>query len=145
MRHNRIEIYIHFIWSTWDRKPLILPSIERDLHRCIEAEAKKFKCHVLAVNGVEDHVHTLLQMPATATVAEVVQHMKGNSSLMVNERLALDFDFRWSGAYAAFSVSRWDKANLIAYIENQKIHHQSGTTKPSLELPPEDELTPDGA
>lgn len=143
MRHNRIEIYIHFIWSTWDRKQLILPPIERDLHRCTEAEAKEFGCEVLALDGMEDHVHVLLQMPATITVAEVAKHMKGNSWLMANERLGLDFQFRWSGAYAAFSVSRWDKAKLVSYIGNQKEHHANGTWKTALEFPPDHELIPD--
>ena len=143
MRHNLIEIYIHFIWSTWDRKAIITPRIERDLHRCIEAEARHFNCGVLALNGVEDHVHALLQMPTTATVAEVVQHMKGDSALVANRLLGAEANFRWSGAYAAFSISRWDKKKIIAYIENQKQHHADGTDECALELPPDHELIPD--
>ncbi|BCM91479.1 hypothetical protein IAD21_03352 [Abditibacteriota bacterium] len=142
MRHSRIEIYIHFIWSTWDREPLILPGIERDLYRCIEAEAKKFKCSVLALNGVENHVHVLLQMPTTATIAEVVQAMKGGSSVLANELLGSKANFRWSSAYAAFSIARWDKKKLIGYIENQKEHHATNTDKPPLELP-SDVLVPE--
>jgi len=145
MRHNRIEIYIHLIWSPWDRQPLILPSIERRLYRCLQSEAQSLKCEVLALGGTQDHVHSLLSFPATAYVSEVVKQMKGNSSLLANKELELPFDFKWSGAYAAFSVSRWDKSNLVTYIENQKQHHANGTTTPSLELPPEEKLTPDEA
>jgi len=145
MRHNRIEIYIHLIWSPWDRQPLILPSIERRLHRCLQSEAQSMRCDMLAVGSTQDHVHSLLSFPATECVSEVVKQMKGNSSLLANRELGLPFDFKWSGAYAAFSVSRWDKSSLVAYIENQKLHHANGTTKQGLELPLEDELTPDEA
>ena len=103
------------------------------------------KCDVLALDGTQDHVHSLLSFPATVCVSEVVKQMKGNSSLLANREFELPFDFKWSGAYAAFSVSRWDKSSLVAYIENQKQHHANGTTKTSLELPPEEELMPDEA
>jgi len=145
MRHNRIEIYIHLIWSPWDRQPLILPSIERRLYRCLQSEAQSLKCDVLALGGTQDHVHSLLSLPATVCVSEVVKQMKGNSSLLANKEFGLPFDFKWSGAYAAFSISRWDTSNLVSYIENQKLHHESGTVKPALELPPDEELTPDEA
>jgi putative transposase len=98
---------------------------------------------MLALNGVEDHVHALLQMPATITVAEISKHMKGNSSLMANERLDWNFQFRWSSAYAAFCMSHWNKAQLISYINNQKEHHAAGTTKISLELSLDQQLIPD--
>jgi len=118
MRHNRIEIYVHLIWSPWDRQPLILPFIERRLYLCLQSEAQSLKCDILASGGTQDHIHSLLSFPATVSISEVVKQMKGNSSMLANREFELPSDFKWSGAYAAFSVSRWDKQNLVAYIEN---------------------------
>ena len=106
----------------------------------MQAEAQSLKCDVLALNGVEDHVHSLLCLPTTVTIAEVVKQMKGVSSLFANAEFGLPFDFKWSACYAAFSISRWDKTTLIAYIENQKRHHSDGTSRLDLELPAESEL-----
>ena len=33
MRRNKLALYLHLVWATWDRLPLITPDIERRLHR----------------------------------------------------------------------------------------------------------------
>jgi putative transposase len=134
MRHNKLRLYVHLIWSTWNRWPLITPEIERALYREIEREAMRLQCKVLALGGVENHVHLLLEMPAVMTLADVVKQIKGASSLFVNDTLHPEGHFKWQGNYAAFTVSRWDVANLIGYIQRQKEHHSGGTTKRALEF-----------
>ena len=126
MRRNRISVFVHFVWATWDRLPLITPEMEERLYRNIAASAVSLGCKVLAVNGVTNHVHVLLSLPSTVTIAGVVKKMKGASSHFVNDQLQPATGFKWQGHYGAFSVSRWDLPKLIAYIENQKEHHASG-------------------
>ncbi|MHB0877586.1 MAG: IS200/IS605 family transposase [Anaerolineae bacterium] len=75
MRHNRITLCVHLVWCTWDRLPLIEPTVERSLQRLIEAEAGQMGCTVLAVNGTEDHVHVLVLLPAGLSVAALVKQM----------------------------------------------------------------------
>lgn len=87
MRRNKLALYIHLVWATWDRLPLITPEIERRLHRNIESEARKQGCDVLAINGVQDHIHLLVTLPATITIANLVKQVKGVSSHFVNETL----------------------------------------------------------
>ena len=135
MRHNKLALYIHLVWSTWDRAPLITPDIERALYREMEQEANRMNCKVLAMGGIEDHVHLLLEMPPTVAVSDVVKQIKGASSLFVNDHLRPDHNFKWQAAYGAFSVSRWDVNQTVGYIESQKEHHSAGTTKASLEMP----------
>ena len=123
MPRNQLNLYIHFVWSTWDRLPMISPNIERRLHRNIEASAKSLNCRVIAINGVQDHVHVLLSLPSTVTVADLVKKMKGTSSHFVNDQLRPQQYFKWQGSYGAFSVSRWDLPRIIEYIKRQKEHH----------------------
>jgi REP element-mobilizing transposase RayT len=133
MRHNKLALYVHCVWSTWDRQPLIVPEIERSLHREMENEAKRKKCTVLAINGVEDHVHLVLEIPPTCAIAEIIKQIKGASSLFVNETLRPPVHFKWQGGYSAFTISRWDLDKVIGYVRNQKEHHASGTVKRVLE------------
>ena len=56
MRHNKLALYVHLVWTTWDRLPLISPEIERGLHHRLESEARRLGCKVLTLNGTEDHV-----------------------------------------------------------------------------------------
>ncbi len=123
MRRNKLALYLHLNWATWDRLPLITSDIERRLHRNIESEAQKQGCTVLALNGMPDHVHLFVSIPATITIANLVKQVKGVSSHFVNETLQPDGQFKWQGNYGAFTVSRWDIDKIIGYVKKQKEHH----------------------
>jgi len=101
MRRNKLALYLHIVWGTWDRLPLIIPDVERRLYRNIENEAQKMKCTVLALNGTSDHVHLVVSLPTTVTVADLVKQVKGVSSHFVNETLQPETQFEWQGGYAA--------------------------------------------
>ncbi len=100
--------------------------MEARLYRHIAASATSLGCKVLAINGHRDHVHVLLAMPSTVTMAQVVKKMKGASSRFINDQFDLPYTFKWQGFYGAFSVSRWDVKKIIRYIRNQKAHHARG-------------------
>jgi putative transposase len=143
MWRNKLALYLHLIWATWDRLPLITPNIERRLHRNIESEAQKQGCTVLALNGTEDHVHLLVSFQATITIADLVKQVKGVSSHFVNETLQPAAQFKWQGSYGAFTVSRWDVDKTIEYIKRQKEHHTSGELVQEFEETFEEIETPE--
>jgi len=144
MPRDTLAIYVHLVWATWDRLPLITPEIERPLHRVIASEAQKMGCTLLALSSVPDHIHILVRIPSTVTVAELVKQLKGASSYFVNHILKPDQLFKWQGFYGAFSVSRWDVERIAAYIQRQKEHHEVGALIPELESVSE-EVEPDQA
>ncbi len=123
MRRNKLALFVHLVWATWDRLPLLTPDIERRVHRNIEAEAQGLGCAVLALNGMPDHVHLVVTLPSTVTIANLVKQCKGVSSHFVNETLKPQAQFKWQGAYGAFSVSRWDVDKIVGYVKRQKEHH----------------------
>jgi REP element-mobilizing transposase RayT len=123
MRRNKLAVFLHLVWATWDRVPLITPQVERELHRCIHTEVEQQGCTVLALNGIEDHVHLLVTMPSTVSIAELVKQVKGVSSRLANLELFRHGEFKWQGSYGAFSISHWDVDKIAAYIKDQKKHH----------------------
>ncbi|MCX8062573.1 MAG: IS200/IS605 family transposase, partial [Anaerolineales bacterium] len=116
----------------------ITPDIERRLYRNIESEAQKLGCTVLALNGTEDHVHLLVTIPSTLTVADLLKQVKGVSSHFVNEVLKPPAQFKWQGSYGAFTVSRWDVDKIKKYIKRQKEHHRNNELLPEFEATSED-------
>ncbi len=121
---------------------MIDESWERALHTVIREEAKRLEASVLALNGIANHVHLLVSLKPTTTPALFIGEIKGSSSFVINQQQWFNGHFQWQGDYAAFSVSRWDKTKIMAYIDNQKEHHAQGTTKPQLELPLPKEVQP---
>jgi len=45
MPNSHTEVYVHFVWATWDRKPLITPDIEPRLYNCIRARCRDMQAH----------------------------------------------------------------------------------------------------
>jgi len=128
--HNKLRVFVHFVWATWDRQELITEEVERPLHRCIEAICEKCGCPVLAINGMCDHVHVLVKLTNTITMADLMEKVKGGSSRFVTDDLKPNSGFKWRGSYGAFSVSPHEKQKVVSYIENQKRHHKEGTVWP---------------
>ena len=126
LRRAFVAVYVHLVWATWDRSPLLDAAIEREVHRAIEAKATALGADVLAIGGVEDHVHLLVRLPTTLTIAALVGGVKGASAHLVNHGLRPGESFQWQGSYAAFSVGRRQLATVKDYIGRQREHHALG-------------------
>ncbi len=133
MRRSKAEIYLHLVWATHGRQPLVTSEIERRVYKCIEAEAQQLDCQVLAIGGMPDHVHLAVKLPTKLSAAKLMQQVKGVSSAFINDLRNQTGAFRWQENYAAFSISRPHVQKVVAYINNQKRHHAEGTTWHYLE------------
>ena len=129
MQRSKIEVFLHYVWTTHHREPFLAPQIERAVHRCIAGEAKRLRCIPLAVNGMPDHVHLVVQMHSTVSIARLAQAVKGVSSLFANTELGFDGAFDRQDNYAAFSVGSELDA-VLGYARHQKQHHGSGDIWP---------------
>jgi len=74
------------------------------------------------IGGVEDHVHLLLKMNATHSVANLVREIKKSSNSWLKERVP---SFAWQEGYGAFSVSQERMKGVEKYIRNQVEHHKA--------------------
>jgi REP element-mobilizing transposase RayT len=81
----------------------------------------------LAIGGVEDHVHLLLSIPSTLSIAKAMQLIKGSSSKWVHDTFSEHVDFEWQEGYGAFTVGISQVSDTRTYIENQLEHHRTKT------------------
>ncbi len=64
--------------------------------------ARENKMKASAIGGVADHVHMLVSLPATLSIAKAVQLLKGNSSKWIHETFPKLQSFEWQEGYGAF-------------------------------------------
>lgn len=133
MRAPYTQLYIHCVWATWDRLPLITSALEQPLYSAIIAKCLELKCEPLAIGGMPDHVHLLVRFPTTLSIAELMKEVKGSSSHLVTHQLTPNVFFKWQGAYGAFTVNKAGLSTVQAYIERQKEHHAQNTLLLDLE------------
>lgn len=125
MRSRFTQLYLHSVWATWDRMPLLVPAIEQTVYAAILAKCHELDCEPLAIGGTVDHVHLLVRFPTTLAVADLVKEVKGATSYLVTHQGAEE-SFKWQGSYGAFTVSKESVPRVRAYVEGQKQHHSSG-------------------
>jgi REP element-mobilizing transposase RayT len=124
------------VWATWDRLPLLVGEVETCAHRGIGATCARLGSEVTALGGVADHIHLLLRLPLTLSVAELVGQVKGATShLLTHEVLTDGSFFKWQGSYGAVSVSPRHLPVVAAYVTHQRTHHAEGSLRAGLELP----------
>ena len=124
MPQSLSAVYIHLVFSTKDRRPLLRDKPTRDaLHSYLGGVSKQLDCPPLLVGGVEDHVHLLARFGRTITQAEWVKELKRVSNLWLKEHGRDYADFEWQGGYADFSVSQSKLPEVKDYIAGQEEHH----------------------
>jgi REP element-mobilizing transposase RayT len=112
----------HVIFSTKDREPLIEPEMGRRLFAYMGGVVPEMKGSALIMNGVVDHVHLLVNLPAKVALADLMRVVKANSSRWVHEELRRPF--AWQTGYGAFSVSQSNVDEVTQYIAGQEAHHR---------------------
>ena len=123
MRAPYTQLFLHCVWATWDRLPLITPDIKPRLYAAIAAKCRELKCVPLAIGGVDDHVHLVVRLHTTVPVARLLKEVKGSSSHLVTHEIAPGKFFKWQGAYGAFTFAKADLPQVVTYVERQKEHH----------------------
>jgi REP element-mobilizing transposase RayT len=121
MPQSLSAVYIHLIFSTKDRTPLVPDHITTDFYSYIGGIARNEKCVSLATGGMADHIHLLVSLSREIAIAELVRTIKAASSKWMHDHGR--HDFQWQAGYGAFSVSRSNLNEVRAYIARQKEHH----------------------
>jgi putative transposase len=127
MGQSIVKNYIHLIFSTKDRQPLITESIENDLFNYLGGTCLKLDCQPITVGGYLDHVHILCMLSKKIALIKLMESIKSNSSKWMKTIDDQFNDFYWQDGYGAFSVNPSEIDTASVYIRNQKQHHQKKT------------------
>ena len=79
----------------------------------------------MAAGGVEDHIHLLVGMHQSQSIADCVRDVKSNSSSWIHDNYSNLLNFAWQTKYGAFSVSHSAINDVVTYIAKQKEHHKT--------------------
>jgi len=122
MPSSYVDNHFHVVFSTKNRERSIGYVLQPKLWAYMAGIVKNHGMKALAVGGMEDHIHGLLSLPGTVSIAKAVQVLKANSSRWMNESRVGRFE--WQDGYFSCTVSRSQISRVMAYIANQKEHHK---------------------
>lgn len=124
MGQSLVKNYIHIVFSTKYRQPLIHAPHEDQLHSYLGGICKKLECQPLKVGGYTDHVHILCMLSKKIALMKLVEEVKSHSSKWFKTLDESLQGFYWQDGYGAFSVNPAEVDRVIAYIANQHEHHK---------------------
>jgi len=127
MSDTYTRLLYHMCFSTKNHELWLSPEIEMEVHAYLAGLMQNAGAHVYKVNGMEDHIHCVVQLPPTIAVSTFLRDLKAYSSGWFKRRFGRAA-FAWQRGYGAFTVSPSQLNKVITYVANQKEHHSSGLT-----------------
>lgn len=124
MPQSFASLHCHIVFSTKHRRPQISDELRPRLFEYAGGILRNHSSCLIAAGGVADHVHLLVSLGRTISIADVVRIVKTNSSSWIHDELRLP-EFGWQDGYGAFAVSYSNIESVRHYLANQAEHHRT--------------------
>jgi REP-associated tyrosine transposase len=122
MSSTYLSLHYHIIFSTKNRQPTIAEAWRTRLHEYLGGIVRGLDGFPEAIGGANVHVHLLVGLRATHSLADFVRELKKAATVWIRDQ-GLDADFAWQEGYAAFTVSPTARESVKNYVLNQERHH----------------------
>jgi REP element-mobilizing transposase RayT len=120
MRHR---LFVHIVWTTADRVPLIDALGARSINKRFASIAEQEHARILATGIVSTHVHLLVRLHPTTSITKLVQRLKGTTSRELGVLRPTGALLRWAKGYTIQSVSERALGAVMEYVHEQPAHH----------------------
>jgi putative transposase len=127
MGQSLVKNYLHIVFSTKHRQPLIHKPYNEELYNYIGGTCRNLECYPVIVGGYTDHVHILCMLSKKIALIKLLEEVKSHSSKWMKTKAESLANFYWQDGYGAFSVNPSQVEVVKAYIQNQQEHHRKKT------------------
>lgn len=120
-----MHLYIQIILAVKYKQAQIGSDWEPELHEFIRSICAKQRCNLLAVGGMPDHLHSLIQFTPSTVLEKLILDIQAQSADWINAAAFTSRPFEWQEGYTALSVGLRQLKELTNYINDQpSIHAQ---------------------
>jgi REP element-mobilizing transposase RayT len=125
MPHTYSQINVHLVFSTKERRRLIMDLLRGRLYPYLTALVNNDFGFARAIGGTRDHVHILADVRTGVCVSDLVRSVKSISSGWIRRNVPRQGGFAWQEGYGAFSVSASSIPAVREYVESQEVRHRA--------------------
>jgi putative transposase len=123
MANTYSQIYIQAIFAVEQRAALIQSAWKEELFKYIGGIFRNKKQKLIAIGGVEDHVHLLFGLRPSMAISDLVRDVKSDSTEFIKRKHFTRRNFSWQEGFGAFSYSRSQLDSVAKYVLEQEKHH----------------------
>jgi putative transposase len=113
----------HVVFCPKYRRKVLVNGVDTRLKEIIQEVATEFRCEILQLEIMPEHVHILCEVDPQFGVHKFVKYVKGRSSRLLRQEfpnLKTRLPTLWTHSYFVSSVGGAPLAIIKQYIENQK-------------------------
>ena len=123
--HTKHRLQVHLVWIPKYRKRVIKGKIANRIRGLLYDACKINRWWIEEISIKDDHVHMMIQINPRESVAEVVQILKGGTSIVIRREYPelgefLWGDSFWADGYFAETVGQVDEEIVKKYIREQQ-------------------------
>jgi len=121
------NLYIHFVFTTFGRQPVIPEKSRIRIEKYITGIVKRNSSKLYAIYANPEHVHFLISRSPSLSEETIATIIANSSTKFINDNKLCPEQFSWQMSASAFSVSKGDIDRVCKYILNQPEHHRKKT------------------
>ena len=121
------NLYTHFVFSTFQRQPIISDNNRVRIEKYITGIVNNNSSKLYAIYANPGHVHFLVSRSPEISEEQLATIVADSSERFINENKLVRGSFVWQRSASAFSVSKADIDKVCKYILNQPEHHKKVT------------------
>ena len=123
LSHSKWRCHYHIVFSPKYRRQEIYGKLKADIGKILRTPCEQKGVEIIEAEACPDHIHMLVSIPPSISVAQFMGYLKGKSSLMIFDRHAnLKYKYGnrhfWCRGYYVDTVGR-NKKQIEEYIRNQ--------------------------
>jgi putative transposase len=113
----------HVIWCPKYRKSVLINGVDSRLKEIIQEVANEYKCEMLELEVMPDHVHLLVEVDPQFGIHRLIKLMKGRSSRLLRSEFSWiksRLPTLWTNSYFVSTIGGAPLEVVKQYIEQQK-------------------------
>lgn len=129
-----VKIWVHAVWGTKNRAPVLKPPILEKVRSHISANAREKGIYIDRINGYHEHIHILMLLKSEYSISKQMQLLKGESAHWANKIQLLNNKLEWADKFFAASVSDRQVDSVRAYIDISSFITRSRVLRKSISI-----------
>jgi len=122
---SAVTAIYHIVINTHRRELTLHLASSDQLYRYIARVVQNTQSTLFAINGIENHIHLLINLHPSVRLSDLVRDIKLSTSQWIKQNRDLFPQFAgWGKEYGAFTYAMRDKEMVANYMKNQRVHHQ---------------------
>ena len=130
--HTVSRLIAHLVWVTKYRYPVLKGEIQKRCRELIIQICDSEDVKILKGVVGKEHIHMLIEYPPSKSISDLVKHLKGRTSRMLQQEYPELKRRYWGRHFWAIGYGAWSTGNVSESVVQEYLeHHRESSNQDS--------------